>query len=61
VKSGVFMVAEAGLEAVSQILLCGKMCVYSSLLAEYGGIFPNNPTFCHCWFSRKGKNKGKLP
>jgi hypothetical protein len=55
------MVAEAGLEAVSEILLCGKMCVYTPLLAEYGSFFSNNPTFSHCWFSRKGKNKGKLP
>ena len=54
------MVAEEGLEAVSRILLCSKMCVYTPLLAEYGSFFPNNPTFSHCWFSRKGKNKGKL-
>ena len=54
------MVAEARLEAVCRILLCSKKCVYSPLLAEYGSFFPNNPTFRHCSFFHKGKNKGKL-
>ena len=55
------MVAEAGLEAASQILLCRKMCVYAPLLTECGEIVPNNPTFRHCLFFYKGKNKGKIP
>ena len=54
------MVAEAGLEAASPNLLCGKKCVWPPLLPKYGLIFFNKPTFHHCAFSRKGKNKGKF-
>jgi hypothetical protein len=49
------MVAEAGLEAASQILLCSKMCVYAPLLAEYGSFFQIIQLFAIAGFPTREK------